>query len=122
MTKLQKKVNASKRSKKKRIAVALQKFLKTQNPAAKYAGAKIQRNKGSITIIPVKLPQARGNPSQYGSPMSWTEYVILLDGREESIERTKSRAQWKADQIRAGLPRGGPGRVRIKKRHVGVGR
>jgi hypothetical protein len=55
MTKAQKRVNASKRSKQRRIAKALRTFLKAQNPASKYAGAKIRRNKGSITIIPIKL-------------------------------------------------------------------
>jgi dGTP triphosphohydrolase len=58
MTKAQKRVNASKKSKQKRMAAALRKFLKAQNPAANYAGAKIQRNKGSITIIPIKLRRA----------------------------------------------------------------
>ena len=57
LTKAQKRANASKKSKQRRIAKALKTFLKAQNPAAKYAGAKIQRNKGSITIIPVKLPR-----------------------------------------------------------------
>ena len=57
MTKLQRRVNASKKSKRKRVAVALQKFLKAHNPARKFAGAKIRHNRGgSITIIPVKLP------------------------------------------------------------------
>jgi hypothetical protein len=58
LTKAQKRVNASKRSTKRRVAKALQKFLKAQNPAAKFAGAKIRRNKGSITIIPIKLRRA----------------------------------------------------------------
>jgi hypothetical protein len=56
-TKAQKRANASKRSKQKRVAKALREFLKTQNPAMKCAGAKIRRNKGSITIIPIKLPK-----------------------------------------------------------------
>jgi hypothetical protein len=58
LTKAQRRVNASKRSAKRRIAKALQKFLKSQNPAANYAGARIRRNKGSITIIPIKLRRA----------------------------------------------------------------
>ncbi len=58
MTRLQRRMNASKRSKQKRIAKALQKFLKAQNPAARFSGAKIRRNKGSITIIPIKLRRA----------------------------------------------------------------
>ena len=57
-TKAQKRVNASKRSKQRRIARALRSFLKAQNPASKYAGARIRRNKGSITIIPIKLKRA----------------------------------------------------------------
>jgi hypothetical protein len=60
LTKAQKRVNASKRSKQRRIAKALRTFLKAQNPASKYAGAKIRRNKGSITIIPIKLPRRAG--------------------------------------------------------------
>jgi hypothetical protein len=58
MTKAQKRANASKGSKRRRVAAALKKFLKAQNPAAKFAGAKIRRNKGSITIIPIKLRRA----------------------------------------------------------------
>jgi hypothetical protein len=58
MTKRARRLNASKRSKQKRMATALRKFLKAQNPAANYAGAKIRRNKGSITIIPIKLRRA----------------------------------------------------------------
>ena len=57
-TKAQRRANASKRSKQKRISRALQKFLKASNPAGKFAGAKIRRNKGSITIIPIKLRRA----------------------------------------------------------------
>lgn len=62
-TKAQRKKNASKRSKQKRISKALKTFLRSvKNPASmkKYGGAKIRKNKGgSITIIPVKLPKAR---------------------------------------------------------------
>jgi hypothetical protein len=59
MTKLQRRVKASTAAKKRRKAVAARALLKVMNPAGKYAGAKIQRNKGgSVTIIPVKLPKA----------------------------------------------------------------
>ena len=59
-TKAQKREKTRKASAKRRVAVALKNFLKKANPAGKYAGAKMQRNKGgSITIIPIKLRRAR---------------------------------------------------------------
>jgi hypothetical protein len=59
-TKAQKREKTRKASAKRRVAVALAKFLKQANPAGKYAGAKMQRNKGgSITIIPIKLRRSK---------------------------------------------------------------
>jgi len=61
-TKAERKKNASKRSKQKRIAEALKKFLRAQNPASikKYSGAKITRHKGGrISITPVKVTKKR---------------------------------------------------------------
>jgi hypothetical protein len=58
MTKAQKRVNASKRSKKRRVATALRKFLHTVNPAIikRSMGARVRKNPGgTITIIPVKI-------------------------------------------------------------------
>ncbi len=56
LTKTQRKVKATSAAKKRRIAKALQHFLRQVNPARKCAGARLRRNKGgSITIIPVKL-------------------------------------------------------------------
>ena len=55
LTKAQKKVNASKRAKQKRIATALKKFLHAQNPAVKYDGAAIVKLKGgAVRITPIK--------------------------------------------------------------------
>lgn len=60
LTKAQKRESAKKASAKRRVAVALANFLKKANPAKKYAGAQIRRNKGgSITIIPI--PAAKAN-------------------------------------------------------------
>ena len=60
LTKAQKKANASKRSKEKRVAEALKKFLHAQNPAVKTAGASVVRLKGGvIKITPIKA-KARG--------------------------------------------------------------
>jgi hypothetical protein len=47
----------------------------------------------------------------------WEEYVILIDGRERGVERTKKEAQRHAAMERQSYP--GKGRVRIKKRRVG---
>jgi flavin-binding protein dodecin len=59
-TKAQKREKTRKVSAKRRVAVALKNFLTKANPAGKYAGAKMQRNKGgSITIIPIKLRRAK---------------------------------------------------------------
>jgi hypothetical protein len=55
LTKAQKRQNASKRAKEKRVALALKKFLHAQNPAVKTAGASIVRLKGgTIKITPIK--------------------------------------------------------------------
>ena len=61
VTKTQRRLNASKRSKTKRMAKALQGYLKTVLPAGtKIAGAQVKKNPGgSITIIPVKLPRKK---------------------------------------------------------------
>ncbi len=54
-TKAQKRVNASKRSKLKRVAKALKKYLQQQNPGMKLAGAAIQKLKGVVLkITPIK--------------------------------------------------------------------
>jgi hypothetical protein len=47
----------------------------------------------------------------------WTEYVILIDGQESGVERTKKMALARAANERIGHR--GAGRVRIKKRRVG---
>ncbi len=60
LTKAQRKLHSAKTSKKRRVAKALQGFLKQLNPSQKCAGAQLRKNKGgSITIIPVKLPRAK---------------------------------------------------------------
>jgi hypothetical protein len=54
-TKAQKRANASKRSKQRRVAASLKKFLSSVAPAKKYSGAALRRNPGgSITITPLK--------------------------------------------------------------------
>jgi hypothetical protein len=55
MTKTARRLNASKRSKQKRMAAALRKYLQQQNPGTKLAGAKVQKLKGGvIKITPIK--------------------------------------------------------------------
>ena len=59
-TKAQKREASKKASAKRRVAVALAKFLKQANPAGKYAGATMRRNKGgSITIVPIKVRRVK---------------------------------------------------------------
>ncbi len=59
-TKAQKRLNASKRSKQKRVAVALRKYLQQQNPGTKLAGAKVEKLKGGVLkITPIKANRAR---------------------------------------------------------------
>ena len=59
-TKLQRLLASTKRAKAKRMSVALAKFLKQANPAAKYSGATVRRNKGgSITIVPIKVRRVK---------------------------------------------------------------
>lgn len=53
-TKLQRKVKAAKLSAKRRVAVALAKYLRQQNPGRKVVGAKVYKGKGGRrTIVPV---------------------------------------------------------------------
>lgn len=55
LTKAQKKANASKRAKERRVAAALKKFLHAQNPAVRYDGAAIVKLKGgAVRITPIK--------------------------------------------------------------------
>jgi hypothetical protein len=55
LTKAQKRANASKRSKQRRVAASLKKFLASVAPAKKYSGAALRKNPGgSITITPLK--------------------------------------------------------------------
>jgi hypothetical protein len=52
---------ARKASAKRRVAVALAKYLKQQNPAAKLAGAKVEKLAGGVLkITPIKANGARG--------------------------------------------------------------
>jgi hypothetical protein len=54
VTILQKRLNAAKRSKKKRIAKALQKYLQQMNPGRRVVGARVQRLKGgTLKITPI---------------------------------------------------------------------
>jgi hypothetical protein len=54
LTKLQKKVKAAKASAKRRVAVALAKYLKQANPGRKIVGARVYKGKGgSRRIVPV---------------------------------------------------------------------
>lgn len=58
-TKAQKRLNASMRSKRKRMATALRKYLQQQNPGTKLAGAKVQKLKGGVLkITPIKAQRA----------------------------------------------------------------
>lgn len=62
MTKTQRRANASRKSKQRRVSKALKTFLKKVNPGIlkRTSGAKLRKNRGgSITIIPIKLGRAR---------------------------------------------------------------
>jgi hypothetical protein len=55
MTKTQRRANASRRSKQRRVAASLKKFLSTVAPAKRFSGAALRKNPGgSITITPLK--------------------------------------------------------------------
>jgi hypothetical protein len=59
-TKKQKREKAAKTAAKRRVAVALAKFLKQANPAMKTAGARVTRLKGGgFTIRPIKAVKRR---------------------------------------------------------------
>jgi len=59
-SKLQRLMASTKRAKQKRMAKALNEYLKVRNPGTKLAGAKVIKNAGgSITIIPIKLRRAK---------------------------------------------------------------
>jgi len=59
MTKKQKRRNASKRSKEKRVATALKKWLKTKNPAHRIGIGRV-RYRGKVRTLPVRLTRNRG--------------------------------------------------------------
>lgn len=59
LTKTQRKARTKKLSAKRRVANALKAYLQKANPGRKLAGAKVQKNKGSITIVPVFLKKRK---------------------------------------------------------------
>jgi len=60
LSKLQQKVRAAKKATDRRVATALAKYLRAQNPGAKLAGAKVQKLKGGVLkITPVKMNRRR---------------------------------------------------------------
>lgn len=61
LTKTQQREISRKSSAKRRVAVALAKYLKQVNPAVKLAGAKVEKLKGGVLkITPVKANRAKG--------------------------------------------------------------
>lgn len=59
-TKAERAVASQKASAKRRVAVALAKFLRQQNPGAKLAGAKVEKlGGGVIKITPIKMNRGR---------------------------------------------------------------
>lgn len=59
-TKAQKREKSRKASVQRRVAVALAKYLKQQNPGQKLAGAKVEKLKGGVLkITPIKANRAR---------------------------------------------------------------
>lgn len=62
LTKTARRLNASKRSKQKRMTEALRKYLQQQNPGTKLAGAKVQKLKGGVLkITPIKANAGAGD-------------------------------------------------------------
>jgi hypothetical protein len=60
-TKAQRATKARKASVARRVASALAKYLKQQNPGTKLAGAKVEKLKGGVLkITPIKANRARG--------------------------------------------------------------
>jgi len=59
MTKKQKRRNASKRSKEKRVSAALKKWLKAKNPAHRIGMGRV-RYHGKVRTLPVRLKRNRG--------------------------------------------------------------
>ena len=75
MTKTAKRARAKTLSAKRRVAVALAKFLKQANPAMKTAGAKVQKLKGGvIKITPIK---ANGGGGRVGSQKRLASSVCI---------------------------------------------
>lgn len=93
-------------SAKRRVAVALAKFLKQANPAMKTAGASIQRLKGGvIKITPIKANAAKS--------ASWTVDAWHGGG---GIFPTKKAAMEHARRLREANARAGNlGAVKVKK-------
>jgi hypothetical protein len=60
MTKLQRKVQSAKKAADRRVAVALAKYLKQQNPGRKFVAARVQKLKGgAIKITPMTDPRKK---------------------------------------------------------------
>lgn len=90
-TKAQKREAAKKTAVKRRVAVALAKYLKQQNPGAKLAGAKVEKLKGGVLkITPIKANSWR---AEY--------YYELRDGDLLlAYADTKAEAEKKAKEFR----------------------
>jgi len=59
-TKAERRLSARKAATDRRVATALAKYLRAQNPGAKLAGAKVQKLKGGVLkITPVKMNRRR---------------------------------------------------------------
>lgn len=66
-TKAQRVSKARKASVQRRVALALAKYLKQQNPGQKLAGAKVEKLKGGVLkITPIKANAGRKIPTMYG--------------------------------------------------------
>lgn len=87
-TKAERAVKAQKKSAKRRVAVALAKYLKQENPGKKIVGAKVQKLKGGvIKITPIKANAAPQNG--YVVYQSGRGYMSLREANKAAKEESK---------------------------------
>lgn len=116
MRKAQRKAKAKTAARKRGIVQAVKALLKKTNPSAKISGARVVKLTGGV----LKITPIKANASQYGSPMGGARFMVLMDGVESGFETTRKAAEWKAKQLRAGLPSNARARVSIRKVYIGM--
>ena len=87
-TKAERAVRAQKASATRRVAVALAKYLKQQNPSVKLAGAQVEHLKGGV----LKITPIKANAGGRAKPFAVVAYNVYGDMRQTVVSRHQSLA------------------------------